>query len=178
LPFQRQHATCILRSVARVHILILSDRHFRGPADSRFDAKGLGMTKISLAAHPFLLGFDQLERLAERAAKGAEGYPPYNIEHQGPNGFRITLAVAGFSDDDLSITLEDRQLVIRGRQAETEEGRVFLHRGIAAGAFQRSFVLADGVAVVSAGLENGLLNIDLRRSVPDSIVQTIPISRK
>ncbi|RDW12097.1 Hsp20 family protein [Paracoccus thiocyanatus] len=137
------------------------------------------MTKISLAAHPFLLGFDQLERLAERAAKGAEGYPPYNIEHQGQNGFRITLAVAGFSEDDLSITLEDRQLVIRGRQAEPEEEeRVFLHRGIAARAFQRSFVLADGVEVVSAGLANGLLNIDLRRLVPDSVVQTIPISRK
>ncbi|HWL56135.1 MAG TPA: Hsp20 family protein [Paracoccus sp. (in: a-proteobacteria)] len=136
------------------------------------------MTKISLAAHPFLLGFDQLERLAERAAKGAEGYPPYNIEHRGPNGFRITLAVAGFSDDDLAITLEDRQLVIRGRQTELDEGRVFLHRGIASRAFQRSFVLADGVEVVAAGLENGLLNIDLSRSVPDSIVQTIPISRK
>jgi len=136
------------------------------------------MTKISLAAHPFLLGFDQLERLAERAAKGAEGYPPYNIEHRGPNGFRITLAVAGFSDDDLAITLEDRQLVIRGRQTELDEGRVFLHRGIASRAFQRSFVLADGVEVVAAGLENGLLDIDLSRSVPDSIVQTIPISRK
>ncbi len=84
----------------------------------------------------------------------------------------------GFSEDDLSITLEDRQLVIRGRQAEIDEDRVFLHRGIAARAFQRSFVLADGVEVVSAGMENGLLNIDLRRSVPDSIVQTIPISRK
>lgn len=136
------------------------------------------MTKISLATHPFLLGFDQLERLAERAAKGAEGYPPYNIEHQGPDGFRITLAVAGFSDDDLSITLEDRQLVIRGRQTEPAEDRVFLHRGIASRAFQRSFVLADGVEVIAAGLENGLLNIDLHRSVPDSIVQTIPISRK
>ena len=88
------------------------------------------------------------------------------------------MAVAGFSDDDLAITLEDRQLVIRGRQAEPEADRVFLHRGIAARAFQRSFVLADGVEVVSAGLENGLLNIDLRRSVPDSIVQSIPISRK
>lgn len=135
------------------------------------------MTKISLATHPFLLGFDQLERLAERAAKGAEGYPPYNIEHVGQNGFRITLAVAGFSEDDLSITLEERQLMIRGRQAEIDETRVFLHRGIAARAFQRSFVLADGVEVVSAMLENGLLNIDLRRHVPDSIVQTIPISR-
>ena len=82
------------------------------------------MTKISLAAHPFLLGFDQLERLAERAAKGAEGYPPYNIEHQGPDGFRITLAVAGFSEEDLALTLEDRQLVVRGRQTEPEEERV------------------------------------------------------
>lgn len=136
------------------------------------------MTKISLAAHPFLLGFDQIERLAERAAKGAEGYPPYNIEHLGPDGFRITLAVAGFSPENLSITLEDRQLVIRGRQAEGGEDRVFLHRGIAARAFQRSFVLADGVDVIAAELENGLLNIDLRRSMPESIVQTIPISRK
>ncbi|WP_294930219.1 Hsp20 family protein [uncultured Paracoccus sp.] len=135
------------------------------------------MTKISLAAHPFLLGFDQLERLAERAAKGAEGYPPYNIEHVGANGFRITLAVAGFSENDLTITLEERQLVVRGKQAETDDSRVFLHRGIAARAFQRSFVLADGVEVVAAELENGLLNIDLRRSAPDSIVQTIPISR-
>ncbi|CAM3740151.1 Hsp20 family protein [Paracoccus yeei] len=136
------------------------------------------MTKISLAAHPFLLGFDQLERLAERAAKGAEGYPPYNIEHQGPDGFRITLAVAGFSEEDLALTLEDRQLVVRGRQTEPEEERVFLHRGIASRAFQRSFVLADGVEVVAAKLENGLLNIDLRRSTPESVVQTIPISRK
>ena len=91
---------------------------------------------------------------------------------------RDALAVAGFSDDDLSITLEDRQLVIRGRQAEPDGERVFLHRGIAARAFQRSFVLADGVEVVHAGLENGLLNIDLSRSVPNCIVQTIPISRK
>lgn len=136
------------------------------------------MTKISLAAHPFLLGFDQLERLAERAAKGAEGYPPYNIEHEGPNGFRITLAVAGFSEDDLAITLEDRQLVIRGRQAEPEDARVFLHRGIAARAFQRSFVLAEGIEVEAAALENGLLHIDLRRLRPDTIVKTIPISRQ
>lgn len=135
------------------------------------------MSKISLAAHPFLLGFDQLERLAERAAKGAEGYPPYNIEHVGANGFRITLAVAGFSEQDLAITLEERQLVIRGRQAEIDDARVFLHRGIAARAFQRSFVLADGVEVMAASMENGLLNIDLHRSAPDSIVQNIPISR-
>lgn len=137
------------------------------------------MTKISLATHPYLLGFDQLERLAERAAKGAEGYPPYNIEQVEPNAFRITLAVAGFSEDDLSVTIEERQLVIRGKQAEPDEAnRVFLHRGIASRAFQRNFVLADGVDAVSATIENGLLNIDLRRSVPESIVQTIPISRK
>ena len=127
------------------------------------------MTKISLAAHPFLLGFDQLERLAERAAKGAEGYPPYNIEHQGPNGFRITLAVAGFSDDDLAITLEDRQLVIRGRQAEPEADRVFLHRGIAARAFERRFQLADFVRVANADLADGLLIIDLVREVPEAM---------
>ncbi len=135
------------------------------------------MTKMSLGSHPFLLGFDQLERLAERAAKG-EGYPPYNIEHRAPDGFRITLAVAGFADDDLSLTIEDRQLVIRGRQAESDDERVFLHRGIASRAFQRSFVLAEGIEVENAGLENGLLHIDLRRIAPQSIVQTIPISRK
>lgn len=136
------------------------------------------MTKLTLATHPHLLGFDQIERLAERAAKGAEGYPPYNIEHHAPDGFTITLAVAGFAEGDLTVALENRQLTISGRQPESAEDRVFLHRGIAARAFQRSFVLADGVEVVSAGLENGLLNIDLRRSVPDSIVQSIPISRK
>ncbi|MFN3526434.1 MAG: Hsp20 family protein [Paracoccus sp. (in: a-proteobacteria)] len=136
------------------------------------------MTKISLGSHPYLLGFDQLERLAERAAKGAEGYPPYNIEHIAPDGFRITLAVAGFSEDDLSVTTEDRQLVIRGRTTETEDKRVFLHRGIAARAFQRSFVLADGVQVTGAMIENGLLHVDLRRVQPQQVVQTIPISRK
>lgn len=136
------------------------------------------MTKISLTTHPLLLGFDQIERAVERAAKGAEGYPPYNIEHIAPDGFRITLAVAGFAEDDLSLTLEDRQLVIRGRQPATPEERVFLHRGIAARAFQRSFVLADGVEVIGASMENGLLNVDLRRQVPEQVVQTIPISRK
>ena len=136
------------------------------------------MTKISLGAHPYLLGFDQLERLAERAAKGAEGYPPYNIEHVAPDGFRITLAVAGFAEQDLSVTTEDRQLVIRGRMAEPESERVFLHRGIAARAFQRSFVLADGVEVEGAQMGNGLLHVDLRRIQPQQVVQTIPISRK
>lgn len=135
------------------------------------------MTKISLGAHPYLLGFDQLERLAERAAKGAEGYPPYNIEHRPPDAFRITLAVAGFAEDDLAITTEDRQLVIRGRQPEGDETRVFLHRGIAARAFQRSFVLADGVEVTAAQMQDGLLHIDLRRVNPQQVVRTIPISR-
>ena len=136
------------------------------------------MTKISLAAHPFLLGFDQLERLAERAAKGAEGYPPYNIEHHAPDGFTITLAVAGFAEGDLTVALENRQLTISGRQPESTEDRVFLHRGIAARSFQRSFVLADGVEVGGARLENGLLSISLQRRPQQSVVQTIPISRK
>ena len=135
------------------------------------------MTKLTLGAHPYLLGFDQLERLVERTAKSENGYPPYNIESTGDNAFRITLAVAGFGDDDLSITLEDRQLVVRGRQADDGADRVFLHRGIAARQFQRSFVLADGVEVTGAKLENGLLHVDLRRAVPESVVQTISISR-
>jgi HSP20 family molecular chaperone IbpA len=137
------------------------------------------MTKLSFGAHPYLLGFEQLERLVERTAKsGAEGYPPFNIEAVAENAYRITLAVAGFREEDLSITVEDRQLVVRGRQAEDTGDRVFLHRGIAARAFQRSFVLADGVEVAGAGLDHGLLNIDLRRQVPETIVQTIKIGRK
>lgn len=137
------------------------------------------MTKLTFGAHPFLLGFDQLERLVERTAKsGGDGYPPYNIEQSSENAFRITLAVAGFREDELSITVEDRQLVIRGRQAEDDTGRVFLHRGIAARAFQRSFVLADGVEVEGALIENGLLHVDLRRSTPEAVVQTIRIHRK
>ncbi len=101
------------------------------------------MTKLSFGAHPFLLGFEQLERLVERTAKTAsEGYPPFNIEATSDNTYRITLAVAGFREDDLAITVEDRQLVIRGRQGDDGSDRVFLHRGIAARAFQRSFVLA------------------------------------
>ena len=135
------------------------------------------MTKLTLGAHPYLLGFDQLERLVERTAKSENGYPPYNIESTGENAFRITLAVAGFRDEDLSITVEDRQLVVRGRQAEDGADRVFLHRGIAARQFQRSFVLADGVEVTGATLENGLLHVDLSRAVPEKIVQTIEISR-
>jgi len=135
------------------------------------------MTKLTLGSHPFLLGFDQLERLVERTAKaGNDGYPPYNIEQNGDNAYRITLAVAGFSDDDLSITLEDRQLVIRGRQSDDTAERVFLHRGIAARQFQRSFVLADGVDVAGASMAHGLLHIELKRSVAESVVQTIEIT--
>jgi len=137
------------------------------------------MTKLTFGAHPFLLGFDQLERLVERTAKaGSEGYPPFNIEQSGENAYRITLAVAGFREEDLAITVEDRQLVVRGRQAEDDAARVYLHRGIAARAFQRSFVLAEGVEVAGAALENGLLHIDLKRAVPEPVVQTIRIGRK
>ncbi len=137
------------------------------------------MTKISFASHPFLLGFEQLDRLVERTAKsGNEGYPPYNIEQSADNTYRITLAVAGFRDEDLSITLENAQLVIRGRQEDDSDGRVFLHRGIAGRQFQRSFVLADGVEVAGASMENGLLHVDLQRSVPDAVVQTINIEKK
>ena len=136
------------------------------------------MTKLTFTAHPFLLGFEQLERLVERTAKtGNEGYPPFNIEQIGDAAYRITLAVAGFQDPDLSITVEDRQLVIRGRQADDSDGRIFLHRGIAARQFQRSFVLADGVEVAGATMENGLLHVDLRREQPETIVQTIRITK-
>lgn len=137
------------------------------------------MTKMTLGTHPFLLGFDELERLVERTAKsGNDGYPPYNIEQVSENAFRITLALAGFRDDDLSITVEDRQLVVRGRQTDDARDRVYLHRGIAARQFTRSFVLAEGVEVAGAALENGLLHIDLTRDIPDPVVQTIAITTK
>ncbi|MFN3822426.1 MAG: Hsp20 family protein [Pseudorhodobacter sp.] len=137
------------------------------------------MTKLSFGAHPHLLGFEQLERLVERTAKTAsEGYPPFNIEAVTENAYRITLAVAGFREDDLSITVENRQLVVRGRQAEDAAERLYLHRGIAARAFQRSFVLAEGVEVAGAALELGLLHVDLRRELPDPVVQTIRIERR
>lgn len=137
------------------------------------------MSKISLAAYPFLLGFDRVEHLAERAARG-EGYPPCNVEQTAPDAFRISLAVAGFTETSLGVTQEGRQLVIRGRidAEDKDDERVFLHRGIAARAFQRSFVLAEGVEVSGAVLENGLLHVTLHRLPPDDIVQTIPISRQ
>ncbi|MEM6277447.1 MAG: Hsp20 family protein [Pseudomonadota bacterium] len=136
------------------------------------------MTKLTLGTHPYLLGFDQLERLVERTAKtGNDGYPPYNIEQTSENSYRITLALAGFSQGDLQITVEDRQLVIRGRQRDDTDGRLFLHRGIAARQFQRAFVLAEGVDVGEAIMENGLLHIDLTRAVPEKVVQTIEIRK-
>ncbi|WP_299280990.1 Hsp20 family protein [uncultured Tateyamaria sp.] len=133
------------------------------------------MTKMTLGSYPHMLGFEQLERLLERTAKGSEGYPPFNIEQTSDHSYRITLAVAGFAESDLSITVEDRQLVIRGRQSDESEGRIFLHRGIAARQFQRSFVLAEGVEVGEAVMENGLLHVDLTRAQPETIVQTIKI---
>ena len=136
------------------------------------------MTKHSLGSHPFLLGFEQLERLVERTAKAeGNGYPPYNIEQTGPAGYRITLAVAGFPEDALSLTIEDQSLVVRGRQPDEDDDRLFLHRGIAARQFQRSFVLADGVEVTGATMENGLLHVDLSRSEPERVVQKIEIRK-
>ena len=124
---------------------------------------------------PFLLGFEHLERVLERSAKSAvDGYPPYNIETIENGGLRITLAVAGFAKDEIAVTVEDRQLVIRGRQIEAD-GKTFLHRGIAARQFLRNFVLADGIEVKSAALENGLLNIDLERPEIQTSVRVVEI---
>ncbi len=131
-----------------------------------------------LFASPMFLGFDHLEQMLERAAKtSSDGYPPYNIEQTGPSGLRISLAVAGFSMDDLQITQEDNQLVIRGRQTDDTQGRVFLHRGIAARQFQRAFVLAEGIDITGAWLDSGLLHIDLARPQPEVRVKRIEISR-
>ena len=137
------------------------------------------MTKLTLGSYPHLLGFEQLERLLERTAKSENGgYPPFNIEQTSDHSYRITLAVAGFREEDLSITVEDRQLVIRGRQVDDDgDGRGFLHRGIAARQFQRVFVLADGVEVGEARMENGLLHVDLERAVPEPVVQRIRIRK-
>lgn len=136
------------------------------------------MTKMTLGSHPFFLGFEQLERMLEQAEKsGTEGYPPFNIEQVGERAYRISLAVAGFGEDDLSITVEDRKLVVRGRAPKPDEARVFLHRGIAGRQFMKSFVLADGVEVMGALTENGLLHIDLERAEPERLVQTIQIRK-
>lgn len=134
--------------------------------------------RLSLFDSPFLLGFDQFERALDRAQRAAtEGYPPYNIEQLGETLLRITVAVAGFEMADLSVQIEQNQLVIRGRKQgeEEEQSRVYLHRGIATRQFQRSFILSEDIEVVGASLDNGLLNIDLRRILPETVVQTIEI---
>jgi len=138
------------------------------------------MARIPSLSSPFLLGFDEIERALDRVAKAADGYPPYNIERLArkdgrPERLRITLAVAGFSRDELDVTIEESQLVIRGRQTE-EETRQYLHRGIAARQFQRTFVLADGMEVLGADLKNGLLSIDLVRPEPERVIKTIAIN--
>ena len=136
------------------------------------------MSSTRMFTSPLFLGFDHLEQMLERAAKSpTDGYPPYNIEQTSPGGLRITLAVAGFTMSDLQITQEDNQLVIRGRQTDDAQGRVYLHRGIAARQFQRAFVLAEGIEVKGAWLDNGLLHIDLARPQPEIRVRTIEISK-
>lgn len=136
------------------------------------------MSKFAFPSHPLLLGFEPLERLVERTARAStEGYPPFNIELIEPNRYEITLAVAGFSDNDLSITLEERQLVIEGHQGEPGEGRVFLHRGIATRRFRRVFALAEGVEISGAELGDGLLRVALERREPEAVVRRIPIGR-
>lgn len=131
-----------------------------------------------LFTSPMFLGFDHLEQMLERAAKtSSDGYPPYNIEQTGPAGLRISVAVAGFTMDDLQITEEDNQLVIRGRQTDDTQGRVFIHRGIAARQFQRAFVLAEGIEVKGAWLDSGLLHIDLARPQPAAKVRNIRIGK-
>lgn len=139
------------------------------------------MPPVSVFSSPFLLGFEEIERLLDRAAKSSgDGYPPYNIERiarteAASERLRITLAVAGFAEDELDITLEENQLVIRGRQKDDPD-RSYLHRGIAARQFQRAFVLAEGIEVKSADLENGLLSVDLERQEPERVIQKIKIT--
>ena len=138
------------------------------------------MSRLPSLSSPFLLGFDEIERALDRVAKASDGYPPYNIERVArengkPERLRITLAVAGFHRDELDVTIEESQLVIRGRQQD-DKTRQYLHRGIAARQFQRVFVLADGMEVSGADLKNGLLSIDLVRPEPERIVRTIAIA--
>ncbi len=138
------------------------------------------MPRAPLFSSPLLLGFEDIERLLERASKNAEGYPPYNIERIGtaeddPVRLRITLAVAGFGDNEIEVTVEDNELTVSGRQADDSD-RDYLHRGIAARQFQRKFVLADGMEVAGAELKDGLLSIDLVRLEPERKVKHIPIA--
>lgn len=133
--------------------------------------------RLSLFDSPFLLGFDQFEQALDRVQRSAgEGYPPYNIEQLSETRLRITIAVAGFEMDDLSVQLENNQLVIRGKRAQADdENRVFLHRGIATRQFQRAFILSEDIEVEGAALDNGLLHVDLSRILPETTVQTIRI---
>ncbi|MFP6748381.1 MAG: Hsp20 family protein [Alphaproteobacteria bacterium] len=134
------------------------------------------MNRITAFNSPLLLGFDHFEQLLDRVAKSAnDGYPPYNIERISDSGLRITLAVAGFTREDLQIAAEDNQLIVRGRQTDDEK-RVYLHRGIAARQFQRSFVLAEGIEIAGANLDNGLLHIELVRPEPESVSRIIDIT--
>jgi len=138
------------------------------------------MSRVPSLSSPFLLGFDEIERALDRAAKTGDGYPPYNIEriareNGDPERLRITLAVAGFTREQLDVTVEENQLVIRGRQQD-DKARQYLHRGIAARQFQRTFVLADGMEVLGADLKNGLLAIDLARPEPERLIKTIAIT--
>jgi HSP20 family molecular chaperone IbpA len=139
------------------------------------------MSRLSMLNSPFLLGFDEIERALDRVSRSAsDGYPPYNIERlpkteAEPERLRITLAVAGFTCDQLDVSLEENQLVIRGKQTDDRE-RHFLHRGIAARQFQRAFLLAEGMQVLGADLKNGLLSVDLARPEPERIIKKIEIS--
>ena len=134
------------------------------------------MSRFSAFNGPHMLGFDHLERLVDSVAKAsADGHPPYNIEQIGDSGIRITLAIAGFRREDLDVQTEDNQLLVRGQQPAEDEGQVFLHRGIAGRQFQRRFVLAEGIEVVNANLEHGLLHIDLTRPKPELRARTIEI---
>ena len=134
------------------------------------------MTRLSVFNSPLLLGFDHFEQVLDRVAKSsAEGYPPYNIEQMSQNSLRISLAVAGFSMEDLAVTIEDNQLMVRGKNRQDDSDRIFIHRGIAARQFQRSFVLAEGVEVTQARLEKGLLHVDLVLPIPESQIRKIPI---
>ena len=136
------------------------------------------MSRLPVFDSPLLLGFDHFERVIDRVAKSAaEGYPPYNIEQIDKEALRITIAVAGFSMNDLEVTTEDNQLVIRGRNASEDKDRIYLHKGIAARQFQRSFVLAEGIEVVTARLQDGLLHIDMLRPVPEPEVRKIKIEK-
>src|SRR5262245_21336083 len=151
------------------------------PAGRNRFHEGFGvMSRVPSLSSPFLLGFDEIERVLDRVGKAADGYPPYNIERvprdrNSPERLRITLAIAGFTRDQLEVTVEENQLVIRGRQQD-DKTRQYIHRGIAARQFQRTFVLAEGMHVLGADLKNGLLSIDLARPEPERVVKTIAIN--